>query len=465
MNFSAKKKLNWVWLVLFMICSCSTFDTNSISKIKTDIPESFSIHSPNEKNSVFYTNKWWHAFNSQELDYLIHTALSNNQSLTQVWERLDQSQYIALQKGATRLPDATLSSGVIDQEATLLQNARVWSSGISSIYELDLWGRLKAIRESAKYDIFAARAAVDTAAMTLSAEVAIRWTRLIACKLETAILVKQLQANQEALELIELRFEKALASALDVLQQKQAVEATTSLLPIAKRKERLANLELATLLGTSEEITISSCQLPALYDLPHLGIPSDLLERRPDVKLAANNFKSKSWLIKAARADRLPSFRISASSDTSASALSTVLDSWSTTLAGNISFPLFDGNRRKAEQERIIALSNEMLAAYKETILKAIEEVERFITLEQTQQEYILALNTQLNASRQSYQEAISRYQNGAIEYTTVLFQLNSYQQLERNMVDAQTNLIGYRIALYRALGGDWMKDLEAGES
>ena len=126
--------------------------------------------------------------------------------------------------------------------------------------------------------------------------------------------------------------------------------------------------------------------------------------------------------------------------------------------------PFFDSGQRKAEKNRSLALSEERLGFYKETILRAFQEVETSITLEETQKKYINSLKEQLEAAENSYNEAISRYQNGALEYTTVLFQLNSFQQLQRSMIQAKEKEIAYRIALHRALGGKWVETLIKGD-
>ncbi|HKL22998.1 MAG TPA: TolC family protein, partial [Tichowtungia sp.] len=116
--------------------------------------------------------------------------------------------------------------------------------------------------------------------------------------------------------------------------------------------------------------------------------------------------------------------------------------------------------RRKAEVDRARAVAQERVAAYRETVLNAIKEVENALVSETRQREYIDRLDDQLAAARQSYEESINRYRNGLIEYTTVLVQLNSLQRLERERVAAQQDLLRYRIELYAALGGSWPEEL-----
>ena len=136
------------------------------------------------------------------------------------------------------------------------------------------------------------------------------------------------------------------------------------------------------------------------------------------------------------------------------------------TLVGSLSAPLLDAGARRAETERTQAVLREAVAAYRATVIQAINEVEQALNLEVTQATYTAALAVRLKAAQQAYNEAIRRYRNGAIDYTTVLFQLNTLQQIERLQISAQADQISYRINLLRSLGGNWMKQLEEpGES
>ena len=138
-----------------------------------------------------------------------------------------------------------------------------------------------------------------------------------------------------------------------------------------------------------------------------------------------------------------------------------LFDNWLSTLVGNVSAPLFDAGGRRAETERAQAILREAVAAYRATVIQAINEVEQALNLEATQATYTAALTVQQNAAKQAYDEALRRYRNGAIDYTTVLFQLNTLQQIERLQISAQADQISYRINLLRSLGGNWVKQLE----
>ena len=449
--------------ILFFASSCTTLKPKSTPESINFIPPSYStgVTSNNSSHDV----AWWQSFQSDELNSLISATLSNNLSIDQAWARLKQSKELAAKRGAAIYPNLEINLNVSEQDPLpLVYDSNNWSSGIASNYELDLWGRINAIKSSAKLDAVTAKQAAETLMVTLSAEVALKWNEVIAKRLELAVLQEQILSNKTMLELIELRFNNSLASALDVFQQKQIVESSQALMPILERQEKLALLELSTLLGSTKLPEINTQNIVKLSPLPKLGLPIDLISNRPDIKAAESSLKASDWLVAAARADQLPAIRISSKLSSTGESSSELFDNWITTFLGGLTMPFFDSGQRKAEKNRSIALSEERLGFYKETILRAFQEVETSITLEETQKKYIDSLEEQLEAAENSYNEAISRYQNGALEYTTVLLQLNSFHQLQRSMIQAKEKEIAYRIALHRALGGKWVEKLIKGD-
>ena len=449
--------------ILFFTSSCTTLKPVGAAESINFIPESYStgVKSKDSNNEV----AWWQSFQSDELNNLISTTLSKNLSIDQAWARLKQSKELAAKRGAAIYPNLEINLNVSEQDPLpLVYDANNWSGGIASNYELDLWGRINAIKSSAKLDAVTAKQAAETLMVTLSAEVALKWNEVIARRLELAVLAEQISSNKTMLELIELRFNNSLASALDVFQQKQIVESSQALRPILERQEKLALLELSTLLGTTKLPEINTQYIVKISPLPELGLPINLLSNRPDIKAAKSSLEASEWLVVAAKADRLPAIRISSKLSSTGESSSELFDNWITTFLGGLTMPFFDSGQRKAERNRSIALSEERIGYYKETVLKAIQEVETSLALEETQKKYINSLKEQLKAAENSYNEAISRYQNGALEYTTVLLQLNSFQQLQRSMIQAKEKEIAYRIAIHRSLGGKWVENLIKGD-
>ena len=380
---------------------------------------------------------------------------------------MQQSRALAVQAGADRLPyiegfaatdlsrRRTPSAGVGGSDT--------YSVGLFSSYEIDLWGRIRSQREAALETMAATGADFQTARMTIAAEVADRWVQLLSQQLQKQLLERQLENNLIFLDLIELRFRKAMVSALDVYQQKQVVENVRARIPLVEAQRQLLHHELAVLLGRPPRsaLGLSQTELPVIGLLPAVGLPADLLAHRPDVRAAGMRLTASQWQVAAARANRLPSLQLTAGAQYGASGLDALFDTWLLNLAADLTAPLFDGGRRAAEVDRTRAQVDENLWAYRQVVLTAIKEVEDALESETRQREHIEGLEAVMMAARKGLEEAIQRYRRGLSDYLPVLTQLIAVQDLEQDLIEQQEALIRYRVALFRSLGGAWIEDIK----
>ncbi len=451
-------------LAVLLCTSCARFAPDG-RDFSADVPDQFSLYS---ESGMDVTNRWWESFQSLELNGLVDEVLSDSPSIQQSWARLAQAEAVATKSGAARWPSLdAAASGSSRQNMNTRVSTELYSLGLTASYELDLWGRVKSASEAAALDREVSREQLKTAAMTLASQTALRWSGIVSQKLQTELLRQQLEANRTSLELVELRFRKSQATALDVYQQRQTVAGTEARIPLAEMREQLLRNELAALLGRGDfqSLEVSTEKLPMVGALPAIGLPADVLTNRPDVRAAGLRLRSADWSVSAARADRLPAIRLSATAGYDSAEFADLFDDWYSHLIGSITGPIFEGGRRKAEVERTRAVVNERLAAYRETVLSAINEVEDALVSEQKQRDYIEALDRNLKLSRSSYNEALNRYRNGLSQYLPVLVELVGLQNLERDRVAAQTDLLQYRINLYRTLGGTWTDELKREDS
>jgi multidrug efflux system outer membrane protein len=408
--------------------------------------------------------RWWSSFGDAELGALIETALRDNFSIIEAWARLNQARALAVQAGADRYPDLTAEADLLAARQRSGGDSPRTSGiddvgvGLVSRYEVDLWGRVQAQVRSTQLLEAATREDIDTAAVTIAAEVARRWVDIIAQRMQRDLLSEQLRINETLLELVELRFRNAMVSVLDVYQQKQVVENVLAEIPLVEREEQLLRHELAVLMGKPprSEITISASQLPEPAALPPTGLPADLLAARPDIRAAGMRLQAADWQIAAARANRLPALRLTARARYGEGDLEVLFDNWLVSLAANLTAPLLDGGRRAAEVDRTRAVSDENLARYRDTVVTAVKEVEDALVREAKLRAHIDGLKRVAATARQALQEAGVRYRNGLNDYLPVLTQLLTVQGLERDLIRQQAALLKARIGLHRALGGDW---------
>ena len=308
----------------------------------------------------------------------------------------------------------------------------------------------------------ATREDLNTAAITLAAEVANRWINIIAQRMQKELLERQLQTNRTYLDLIELRFRAAMVSALDVYQQQQIVEGIRAEIPLVEVQEQLLRHELALLLGKPPKtaLKISRKDLPKPVEVPATGLPADLLSARPDLRAAGMRLWAADWQVAAARANRLPAINLTAQAIYRGGDVDVIFNNWLISLAGNLTAPIFDGKRRAVEVERRMAIVDENLAVYRQAVLIAIKEVEDALISELKQREHIKRLEIVTETARKALEEAGIRYRNGLTDYLPVLTQLLTVQRLERDLIQKKTNLLNIRIGLYRAFGGTWTESL-----
>lgn len=338
---------------------------------------------------------------------------------------------------------------------------RSYRFGLASSYELDLWGRVRARHKAALLDFEASREDVYTAMLTLAFEVTLRWLDILSSKQGIALVQEQLEANRTALELMELRYRNGLATALDIYQQRQIVAQTETVLPLLEARLQTLQHELAILLGKPPRtaLGLEDEVLPRVGGTPESGLPADLLAQRPDVRATGLRLRAADWQVSAARADRLPTIRLTASASYGSEEWDLVFDNWMATLAGSLTGPIFDAGRRRAEVDRTRAVADERLAAYRQVVITAVQEVEDALVNEIKQEEFIEALTMQLEAARASYREALARYRKGLNDYLPVLSALINAQSLERSLVQARHDQLIFRVQLHRALGGTWMRE------
>ena len=430
----------------------------------TGLPEQFSLYNP----APAPEHPWWLALNSPELSTLIEQGLADNLSLQEAWARLAQARATAIKSGAALYPDLTVDGGMSHRQSNSSESGRdsveLFSLGLNTSFELDLWGRVRAGAEGAQLTMQAGREDVNTLSLSLSSSIGESWIELLSQRQQEQQLLIQLDLNRKLLELIRMRFSMSRSTALDIYQQEQTISGLEGGLIKTRSRQQLQLNQLALLIGVSAgaDLKLSHKQFPQIPSIPPTGLPADLMARRPDIRSAGLRLQSAHWKVAAARADRLPKINLGAAFSNSAGILDILLENWILKLAASITGSIFDAGYGQAEVERTRAVADERLAAYHNTVLTAIREVEDALAWEQQYRNSIINLDHRLELVTMSYREATHRYLNGLSDFLPVLReQLNQITfQLER--IQTEASLLKARISLYKALGGSWMELLPA---
>lgn len=423
-----------------------------------ELPETFSTVGDGQ-----LADQWWTVFADPDLSALIEQGLGANFDLRSAWDRLAQAEAIARRETAPLFPSLDLQASTTRTELT--QTAAQGSGaggrndvrlGIATSYEIDLWGRVRALRSAARRDVDARVADVDIAAITLSAEIAATWFELVEQRRQVDVLDAQIGTNERVLELIGLRYQRGRVAAADVLRQRQLLESTRGERPLLEARAGVLEHLLATLIGVAPGTADlpAARALPELPELPAAGLPADVIARRPDVHSAYLAILAEDRRLAAARADRYPRLSLTGNASFAARDLRDLFDNWLATLTANLVAPLLDGGSRAAEVDRVRAVVSERVHDYGQTVLIALREVEDALTRERAQREYLASLVAQLETSRVVVERIGEQYLFGATDYLEVLTALATNQNLQRSRETAVRELLGFRVELHRAIAG-----------
>lgn len=453
-----KKTLVFI-LFAITISGCAIFKPEEFNSTPDGLPSQFSMYSEKSNSE----DLWWKSFNSGELNTLMAASITENFSIKEAWARLAQSRYAAIIAGAKQFPELSVDAGVTRLESKTDGLGQIgtdeWTLGFFAGYEVDLWGRVRSEKESSNLLANASEQDLNSAVMTVTGQIAENWINLISLKKQHELFTKQLELQNKLLQIIQLRFTLAKSTALDVYQQQRSIESIKEALIPLQTNQEITKRRLAFLIGKAEldNAMLIQKDYPKIGKIPAIGLPADLLAARPDIQAAGLLLKSGQWEIAAAKADRLPALKLTASHTYHAEETRSLFDNWLLNLAANLTGPIFDGGRRKAEVERTKAIVDERLASYAKTVFTAVKEVEDAMTEEERFNRTIDSLNRQLALSESSIREARTRYLAGNSDFLNVLLEELNMLQVRQNIIIAEEKMIIARIQLYKSLGGSWV--------
>ncbi len=435
------------------------------------VPETFEQAADNGDD---VDQRWWHTFHDSVLDELIDRALKANFDLKIAAARLEQAEAVAAQGTSALWPQLSLDSRLARTKRLVFGaggsasiEGNLLNGSVAVAYEVDLWGKLRSLARAADLESLANEDALQSSVISISATVTDTWFNWLLSRARSDVTRAQLKTNTDYLELTQLRYIKGLATTLDVLQQKQEVAASQAQFELIAGDLASSLHQLNILLGEPPSAPISELArarhtLPKFPGAVGVGLPAQLLERRPDIRAARRRLIAADYRVGAAIADLLPAIRLGASMGFSAITFATLFDDFAWNLFTGIAQPLFEGGRRKYELDRNKALLKERLFDYKKVVLTALGEVESALAQEKAQISRLKYLRKEEAFARAALVSAKDQYSNGLVDFLRVLSATQALQRLELNVLQAERDVLGFRIQLHRALGGSWMHEESA---
>ncbi len=421
--------------------------------------------------SVFTQQNWWTMFGDDVLNQMEDTALKYNWDLQAAIARVDQARAEVTIAGANQLPSMS-ATGTTGREGNSSGSGESLSrAGLSASFELDLWGKYRRMKESARAQLLATEAARDTVKLALTADVAKQYFTMLMLDHQIEIAKQTVAARQENVRIYQNRYDAGYATEVDLRRVQanlQSVKAQEDNLRLQLSKTETA---LAVLLGKSpraivEEKIIRGKKLNEVTLVPDVpaDLPSDLLERRPDVMTAEQNLIAANANIGVARASYFPDISLTAAAGYASKALTSLISGGSGVwnLGAGVTAPIFEGGRISAENKRADARYREILADYQKTLQLAFKEALDAINSNQMYRQIYDSYLAQTSDMRRSYELTKKQEDAGLIGVTDLLSVEETLLASEMNLSTARMNELDAVVDLAKALGGGWTsQDIE----
>ncbi len=417
--------------------------------------------------------RWWEVFQDERLVQLCRRVMAQNLDLQRAAQRLEQSRAARRVVTAERYPRLDASGGYARKRSSgeglsdpsgNQGNAayNLWEAGFSAAWEVDLWGRVRRQSEAADATLHAAEDEQRGILLAVLAEMAQNYLQLRGVQNTRSVTEQNLEAARHSLQLTRLRLADGVATDLDVAEAAAQVATIDARLPALRQRQAQLINALSLLLGAPPQALAvefgADGPVPRPVTAVAIGLPSQLAQRRPDIRQAEAQLHAATASIGVAKGDFYP--RISLSGNLGSQALQLAdFGSWGSRQFGigpQFSLPLFDGGRLRAMLQLREAQQQEAALAYQQTVLRAWHEIDDQLTLYNASQ---LRRDRLIEAVRQNQialNTAQQQYVEGVVDFVNVLTVQSALLATQEQLIDSSTGVSLAMVSLYKALGGGW---------
>ena len=435
-----------------------------------DVPQEYRAPAPQQaaQASSLGNEQWWQVYQDPVLTQLIRSAIAQNYDARIAAARVLEAQAQVGITRANQFPSANVGADVFSQ-----QNAKVsklfpayqvngGDLNLSVIWNLDFWGKYRRQTEAARAQLLATEWGQRVVISSLVANVATAYFQLRALDSELEISQRTLASRQQSLQLTQTLESHGGASGLDVSQAEQLVYTASETIPDLERQIQQQENVLSILLGENAQSIPRGRALteqPVPQNVP-AGLPSELLERRPDVRQAEEIMVAANAKIGVAKASFFPSISLTGLGGLESNALNSFIsqpsEMWSS--AVSVTQPVFQGGALRSGLRLARANWQESVLSYQQTVQDALEQVSNALIASQKDREFREQQELLTGAAQRTDQLSEVLYKNGGASYLQVLTSKTNYFSSELNLVQAQLNEQLALVQLYQALGGGWQQ-------
>lgn len=434
--------------------------------IVDDLPKTWTKGKGNEES----VNGWVQDFDDKQLPLLVNEAVKNNFDLKVSAARLEEAFALARIAGANRLPTLNLD-GTANRsrngQGDIRQHSNSYSLFLRLNWELDIWGKLKDNKKAAEADVRSEYFTFHAARLSLASSISRFWFNAVETKLQLMLAEETEKSFLNTYEIIDERFKRGLSEALDV--RLATIDLANARQNTQQRKVDFdaAVRALEVLLGRypAGELKISQ-NLPAIKEHIPLGLPAEMLNRRPDILAALQNLEAANLRVSEKKKELLPGISLTASAGNTADAVEDIFNAekiiWS--LAGNLTQPLFQGGRIRASIQQAKAREKAEIATLMQSVYNACQEVETAVSAEKFLTEKEKQIAIAVDESKKAFELARDRYGKGLADIITLLATQRSEFSSRSNLLSVKLQRLLNRLNLYLALGGDFKNKISKTE-
>jgi len=404
---------------------------------------------------------WWELFKDPALQSLIREALKNNYDLQLAFSRVEQERALA---GVTRsqyFPQVGYGATISGQRDPfpLVASHTYYAYNFNTIWEIDLFGRIRKLNEAQRAVYFASEEARRDVRLLVLAEVAQGYFQLRAFDANLEIARRTVKSFQDTLDLFQRKFEGGAASGLEVSRAQAALSNVAAVIPDLQRQIVAQEAALNLLLGRNPGPIARGSALAEQYDPPEVptGLPSQLLERRPDLREAEENLIAANASVGIAKANFFPTISLTGffgGISPQLSELTGTGKAWS--LAGNLAGPLFTAGRLKNQYRAALAQRDQARIAFERAVTQAFGEVSTSLSAHQELAKAYAEQRNSVEAYRESVRLSSIRYDSGFASYFEIIDAQIQMYPAEQSAIDYDLGRKVALVNLYRALGGGW---------
>lgn len=448
---------------LFLLVGCSLHQSQKI-ELSTPLPEQY-LEQTTETETGAVPERWWLSFNDTQLNLLMDELFTESLELEQAFARLEQSRAVLRTTNSARYPTLNLDAQRGRSMQPQLNGESIgdnWQLAAAAGFEVDLWGKLASRSEAAGKDLAAGVEDLKTLYLGLSAQLADLYYLAVSQRAQIELTDQTIASFEESVALVESRYREGLVPSIDVYQARQNLTGARANRYVSESNLAVAEHAIAVLIGrypdrdSAGELNI----LPATPIAFPAGLPSELIAARPDLSASLRRIEAADARVAAAIADRFPSINLIGNYGRSSQNVAVGLiagNFWN--LLGQLTMPVIDAGRRRAEVDRNRAALRETATRYQQQVLQAFREVEDALAKNLTTELRIEQLTITEVSTAATLRLAQERYLSGLSDYLPVLTAQRSHFDIQSRLLSARQQLISERISLARALGGNWMKE------